>query len=381
MKFLHIGDLHLGRTLGEFDLQEDQKYILDQIFHIAQERGVDAVLIAGDVYDKSVPAERAVLLLDEFLKKLSGAGIKVFLISGNHDSDERLGFGSSFFETHGVYINTVYNGEIYRRSFTDEYGEVNIWLLPFVKASAVKAVFPNEEIADYDQAFRVIMNHAKVDGLQRNVLVAHQFVAGSGEEIRMAGSENAAVQNVGLVDQIGADCFDDFDYVALGHIHSAQRAGREEVRYCGSPLKYSVKETHSEKSVTLVTLKEKDNADIELIPLKPLRDLRHLKGGLKQILNKANITNPEDFVYVTLTDETIINDSMNIIRQYYPNTVKLDYENSHTRELESADFAVVDEEKSFTELFSDFYRQMYGCEPGEAERKMMEEAAQDAGIA
>lgn len=380
MKFLHLGDLHIGKSLGEFNLIEDQRFILDQILDVAQKKSVDAVLIAGDVYDKSIPSEDAVSLFDYFICKLADRKIKTFVISGNHDSDERLNFGSSLFETNGLYISAKYDGTLYKQELMDEYGKINVYLLPFVKASLVKHFFPEEEIDSYDRAVCTVLDHAKINKKERNILVAHQFVAGRNEDPVMGGSESAAVQNVGLVEKIGTDCFKDFDYVALGHIHSPQKVGREEVRYSGSPLKYSLSEAANDKSFPIITLGKKGDVSIEIVKFMPLRDLRHLKGRMEQLLNKENIKSPGDFIYATLTDEEIINDAMGIFKQYYPNTIKIDYDNSHTRQIDQVDIARITEDKSFAELISDFYRFVYGCEISEEEMGIMNEVAGEAGV-
>ena len=380
MKFLHLGDLHLGRSLGDFDLIEDQKYILDQILEIIEKENVDGVLIAGDVYDKSIPSEAATNLLDYFLCKLSESGVQTFMISGNHDSDDRLNYGSNLFEANQIYISALYHGTLDKRTVTDEYGEVNVYLLPFVKASQVRHFYPEETIDSYDDAVRVILKHADMVVTQRNVIVAHQFVTGQSEDPELGGSEGAGTQSVGLVEKIGYDCFDGFDYVALGHIHSPQRVGRDQVRYSGSPLKYSLSEVHNAKSVPVITMGKKGEVTLELIPLKPMRDLRHIKGNLKALLEPKNITDVEDFIYVTLTDEEIINDAMGIFQQTYPNTVKIDYDNSRTRAMEHVDISNIAENKSFSELIGDFYRLIYNCEMSGEEMDYMRAAAQEAGV-
>ncbi len=380
MKFLHLGDLHLGKSLGDFDLIKDQQYILDQILRIIEEQSVEGVLIAGDVYDKAVPSEAAMNLLDYFLSSLSESGVSTYMISGNHDSDDRLNYGSALFAANHIYISSKYDGTLYRRTVTDAYGKVDIYLLPFVKASQVRHFFPDAGIASYDDAVREILKHAEVDPKRRNVIVAHQFVTGRSQDPSLGGSESMGTQSVGLVEKIGYDCFDAFDYAALGHIHSPQRVGREAVRYAGSPLKYSLSEVNNGKSVPIITLGEKGNVSVDLIPLRPMRDLRHIKGPLKRLLDRANITDPDDFIYVTLTDEDPLNDAMGIFQQVYPNTVKIDYDNSHTRSMEQVDLSNMAENRSFSELVGDFYRLMYHCEMSEEEMKYMKLAAQEAGM-
>ena len=380
MRFLHLGDLHLGRALGEFDLYEDQKYILDRIIELADEKRADAVLIAGDVYDRSIPSEAATNLLDYFLDRLAAKKVKVFMISGNHDSDNRLNYGSTLFASNGVYISSRFTGALYRQTVADEFGEVNVWLLPFVKASQVRHFFPEDKIENYDDAVKTIIKHAGVDYGQRNIIAAHQFVAGRDADPALGGSESPGTRNVGLVEKIGYDCFDGFDYAALGHIHSPQRVGRDEVRYCGSPLKYSLSEANGDKSVPVVTLGPKGETEIELVPLKPMRDVRHLRGPIAKLLDKTAVTRPEDFIYATLTDEGIIDNAMGIFQQHYPNTVRIEYDNSHTRQIERVDITQIARDRTFEELIRDFYLKMYSCEISEEELQVMKEAAKEAGV-
>lgn len=379
MKFLHLGDLHIGKSLSEFHLIKDQKYILEQIVDLAVERGVDGILIAGDVYDKSIPSEEAVELFDHFICRLVEKGLKTFIISGNHDSDERLNFGSSLFAAKQVYISAKYNGTLYHQELEDEQGKVQLYLLPFVKASQVRHFFPEEEIESYEDAVRVIIEKAGISPKERNILVAHQFVTGGSGDPELGGSEGMAVASLGLVEKISASVFDVFDYVALGHIHSGQKVGREEVRYSGSPLKYSLSEVSHRKSVPLVTLGKKGEVEIELVELKPMRDLRHLKGKLDQLTSKEHVKDTEDFIYVTLTGDFQPN-AMGIIQQFYPNTVKLDYENAQIRDLQQVDFEQIGADKSFGELIGEFYQLVYDREMTEDEIRIMEEVAKDAGI-
>lgn len=380
MKFLHLGDLHLGKTLSGFDLMKDQRYILDQILRIADEESIDGVLIAGDVYDKSIPSEAATKLLDYFLIKLVQREIKVFMVSGNHDSDERLNYGSALFASNQIFISAVFDGTLHKQSFTSGDTEIDIYMLPFVKASQVRHYFPNENIESYNDAVRTIIRNTSINKRNKNILVAHQFVAGRGEDPALAGSEGVGTQSVGLVEKIGYDCFDDFDYVALGHIHSPQRVGRDEIRYSGSPLKYSFSEANNEKLVPLITVSAEERVKIELVPLKPMRDMRHIRGTLKELLDKKNVKAQDDFIYATLTDEDVVNDAMGVFQQIYPNTVRIDYDNSHTREIEQVDISRIAENKSFPELIGDFYRLMYGCEITEEEMDVMRTAAREAGV-
>ncbi len=379
MKFIHLGDLHIGKSLGEFSLIRDQKYILDQILDIIRDKGVDAALLAGDIYDRALPSEAAVSLLDYFISKLADMGVETFIISGNHDSEDRLNYGRQLFSSRGIHIVSKFGGQLETFECEDEYGKLNICLLPFVKASQVRFYYPDEDIRSYDDAVKTIIDHAELDYESRNILVAHQFVIGQGDPV-ISGSEGASVQNVGLVEKISCDRFRDFDYVALGHIHSPQRVGSDNIRYSGSLLKYSLSEAGSSKSVPVITLKEKGVTDIELVQLKPMRDLRHITGPMQQLLSAENIKDPDDFMYVTLTDEEIINDAMTIIQQFYPNTVKIDYRNSHTQEIEDFDVTAIADSKSFDELISDFYLKMYGSEISDEELEIMMSVAREAGV-
>ena len=379
MKIMHLGDLHIGKSLGDFDLYEDQRYILEQILNLIKEKSVDALLIAGDVYDKAIPGEKSVQLLDYFLKRLVETGIKTYMISGNHDSDERLNFGSSLFESNNIYINSKFNGILKRYSLHDEFGELNIYLLPFVKASQVQHFFPEEKIDSYDMAVRTIIKHSDFDACKRNILVAHQFVAGK-DDPEIAGSEGLSVHNVGMVEKIGYGSLAEFDYVALGHIHSPQSVGLKHIRYSGSPLKYSLSEVNNNKSVPIITFKDKGEVLVEFAPLLPMRDIRHLRGNIKNLLDKKNISIENDFIYATLTNEDIVNDAMGIFREYYPNTVKIDYDNSHTKEIENVDITRITQNKTFDELIKDFYMQMYSCDMGEEELEIMKWAAKEAGV-
>ena len=380
MKLMHIGDLHLGRSLGDFDLMRDQEYMLDQLLKTAEEKAVDAVLAAGDIYDKAIPSEAATRMLDRFLSSLAERNINVYMISGNHDSDERLKYGSRLFTANHIYISTRYDGSLYKQTLKAGGEEADIYLLPFVKASQVRHFLPEAKIESYDDAVRAILDRADIDESRTNVLVAHQFVMGKSEDPELSGSEGLGTQSVGTVEKIGYDCFDAFDYVALGHIHSPQQVGRREVRYSGSPLKYSLSEVNNEKSVPIITLGGKGKVDIELVPVRPLRNMRHLKGKIRDLLDKTNVTAPDDYIYATLTDEEIVSEAMGIFQQVYPNTVKIDYDNSHTREIEQVDISRIAENRSFDELISDFYRQMYGCEISEEEMDVMRTAAREAGV-
>lgn len=280
MKFLHISDLHIGKRVNEFSMIQDQKYILNQILSIAEREEAEAVILAGDIYDKPVPSAEAVQLFDHFLTSLADQNRKVFLISGNHDSPERIAFGAQLMKGRGVYVSPVYDGTVSKISLTDAYGEICIYLLPFIKPAAVRHALekePEENLPEsYQEAVEFVVNRMEIDRQKRNILAAHQFVTGAGR----CESEEVIV---GGLDNVDAEVFDAFDYVALGHIHSPQSVGRETVRYCGTPLKYSFSEAGQQKSVTVVTLKEKGRTEISTVPLKPLHDMRILKGTYLEV--------------------------------------------------------------------------------------------------
>lgn len=350
MKFIHLSDLHLGKRVNEFSMIEDQKYILLQTINIIDDEKPDAVIIAGDIYDKSIPSEEAMLLFDDFLLRLSKRNISVFVISGNHDSSVRLSDHSKLVVNQGIYLSPVYDGTLKPVSMEDEYGEINVYMLPFIKPVVVKQYFSDEEILSYTDAVRVAIKHMNVDCNKRNVLVAHQFVLG-------AATCESEEHIVGGLDSVSSDVFDCFDYVALGHIHGKQYIGRETVRYCGTLLKYSFSEKNHVKSVTVVDIKEKGNIDIREVMLTPKRDLREIKGSYEDITNRKNYegTNVDDYVHIMLTDEEDVIDAIGKLRTIYPNIMKLSYDNKRTRENNVLTEAGAIEEKSPLELFEDFY--------------------------
>lgn len=379
MKFMHLGDLHIGKSVNDFDMIDDQRFILKQIVQLSMERNVDGILIAGDVYDKSMPSERAVELFDEFLIQLASANKRVYIISGNHDSDERLKYGTQFFKECRIYICAKYEGGLFKITEEDEYGPLHIYMLPFVKAAKVRNLYPEEKIEDYDGAVRCAIAKGKMDTSERNILIAHQFVAGMGVEPVLSDSESAT-RYVGNIERVGVDAFDDFDYVALGHIHSPQKICREEVRYAGSPLKYSFSEVNHQKSVPIIEFREKGNINIELAKLKPLRDMRQIKGKFKSIMEAEDTQNAEDYIFVTLTDEEPVENAMSVIQTKYPNCMKITYENSHTKGLEQITKMAQVNEKPFQEILSEFYQQIYGAQMSEKELKFVMNLAGEVGI-
>lgn len=380
MKLLHLADLHLGKIVKDFNMVDDQRYMLNKVIELIKSENIDAVMIAGDVYDRSIPSEDAVQLFDDFIYELTEIPVKVFLISGNHDSDERLNFGSRIFVEKGVFFAAKYEGNLYKKTLEDEFGPINFYLMPFIKAAQVRAFFPDSEIKNYDDAVRTVLKNSDINTDERNIILAHQFVAGRSGEIALSGSEGVATKHVGLVEQIGFDVFDDFDYAALGHIHKAQAVGREEVRYSGTLLKYHVDEVDDVKSVPIVTIGEKGSVSIEFKEIKPKREMRLLKGTLKQLLSPENITNADDYIIAVLTDEEPVLDVMNIFRQYYPNTLHLSYEFEKSISEEMVDIDRLTEIKSFPELISEFYSQMYGMEISDEELKLMNRIAEEVDV-
>lgn len=346
MKLIHLSDLHIGKRVNEISMIDDQAYILNQILEIIDEEKADAVLIAGDVYDKSVPSTEAVTLFDDFLCRLAQRKIPVLIISGNHDSAERLAFGGRLMEDSGIHISPVYNGTVESVPLSDEYGEVHFWLLPFLKPAHVKRFYPDAEIESYTDAIRVAVEHMGIDTSQRNILLTHQFVTGAStcesEEISVGGSDN-----------VDASVFADFDYVALGHIHGPQNIGSNRIRYCGTPLKYSFSEEKHFKSVTVVNLGAKGELELQLRSLMPMHDLRSIRGKFDALLNKANAT--EDYLQVILTDEEDVPEAIGQLRMVYPNIMKLSYDNTRTRSSSIIDGAVDVQKKSPLELFDELY--------------------------
>lgn len=379
MKILHLGDIHLGKSVNEFSMIEDQKYILKKILEIGEVQKVNAVLIAGDVYDRSVPSEEAVKLLDWFLTELVKIGISVFLISGNHDSDERLQFGSALLRAKGVYVAGRYDGIVEHVEMEDEHGPFHIWMLPYIKASRVAHFFPEGDTSSYDAAVRTALSECDLKEDERNIILVHQFVTGKSEDPTLSGSESAMV-SVGTVEKISYDCFDVFDYVAMGHIHGPQAVGRETCRYAGSPLKYSLnqREITSQKTVPVVEFGAKGSVMVELCPLIPRRELRHLKGKLKDLL--ANAVEQDDYIYATLTDEEIQFEAMARLQEVYPNVMKLDYDNQATRSAQEEKAYEDTEGKSFEELITEFYEWMNGTAPSEEEWKILKDVAKEAGV-
>lgn len=370
MKLFHLSDLHIGKRVNEFSMIEDQKYILTQILYAADQEKPDGILISGDVYDRTIPTAEAVQVFDAFLTRLSEQKIPAFIISGNHDSAERLAFGSSLMGKSGIYFSKVYDGTVEKIPMQDAYGTVWIYLLPFLRPSTIRHALPEraEEVQSAADAVRIALEQTKIDEKERNVLLAHQFVTG-------AKRCDAEELQVGDVDQIPAELFASFEYMALGHIHSPQKVGRETVRYCGAPLKYSFSEAGQEKSITVVELKEKGSVDLRTIPLKPLHDLRKIRGMYLEVTAKSFYENRdcEDYLQVTLTDEEDVPDGMAKLRTIYPNLMRLEYDNKRTRSNAEVRAAERVEEKSELELFQEFYELQNNQSMTEVQEQFVEE--------
>lgn len=373
MKLIHLSDLHLGKRLNEFSLLEEQAYILMSILNIIDEERPDAVLIAGDVYDKSVPSAEAVELFDDFLVRLSRRRLQVFVISGNHDSPERLAFGGRLMDASGVHLSPVYNGHVTPLTLEDGFGRVNVYMLPFVKPGHVRRFFPEEKIESYTDALSVAIRDMNPDFSQRNVLLAHQFVTG-------AERSDSEELTIGGLDNVDAAVFDGFDYVALGHIHGPQTIGSDRIRYCGTPLKYSFSEAKHRKSVTVIELREKGVLTVGTVPLVPKRDMAELRGRYDELMSRRFYEGTgyqEDYVRITLTDEDDVPEAMARLRTVYRNLMKLDYDNTRTRHLAQLDRAEDAEKRSPMELFSDFYEKQNGAEPTEEQRELLKKLMEE----
>ena len=368
---MHLADLHLGKRVNGFSMMEDQEYILNRILEIIEEEQPDGLLIAGDVYDKTIPPAEAVRRMDDFLTAVAAKHVPVFLISGNHDSAERVAFGHQLMQGSGIWISPVYDGTIRHHTLEDRWGEVNIYLIPFLRPSVVRSFFPDVEIEDYTDALRTIIEDLQVDTSRRNVVLAHQFVTAAGALPETCDSEQLSV---GGLDRVDGSVFSPFDYTALGHLHGPQRVGSETIRYAGSPLKYSFSELHQKKSVTVVELRAKGETEIRQIPLQPRREMIELRGTFEEILEEARKKGePQtDYYHVILTDETDVVDALSRLREYYPNIMLLDYDNRRTRSQKEVEQLDRVEERTPGELFAALYEQQNGQEMGSDRKEYLD---------
>ena len=370
MRFIHTADLHLGKRLHDVPLLEDQIYMLDELRRLAVERAADAVVIAGDVYQSSSPPSEAMSAFDGFVTALAAEGIRVFAISGNHDSERRVSYLASLVRGSGIYVSERFTGALQQFTLTDGHGEIVVSLLPFVKPITVRRCFPDEVIESYQDAAAAVLRHSPIDTAKRNILVCHQFITGA----ELAGSEELSV---GGVENIDAALFEDFDYVALGHIHRAQRVGRDTVRYAGSPLKYSLAEAAHKKSAAVVDMGAKGEVSIELVPLTPLHDVREVEGFLDEIMRMPY---SEDYVRVTVYDELVPPDARVTVTTVFPNLLRFEVRNSKTgAAAESVEPQDV-ENKSVEALFCDFFSmQNNGIQPNEEQLALIRRVLSESG--
>ncbi len=368
MKLIHLSDLHIGKKVNEFSMVEDQKYIFGKILQIIEAEAPQGILLAGDIYDKTVPSAEGVSLFDDFLTRLSQKNIPLFIISGNHDSAERLSFGGKIMTSRQVYFSPVFGGKIEPLILEDEFGEVAIFLLPFIKPAHVRKVYPEKDMDSYEDAVKTVIDDMEISPDRRNVLVAHQFVTGAttceSEDISLGGTNN-----------ISGDLFRDFDYVALGHLHGPQTMGRDTLRYCGSPLKYSFSEANHTKSVTVVELKEKYDIVVRTIPLKPLRDMRVIRGEYNDIANKSfyDGMKTDDYFHIVLTDEDDVGDALGKLRSIYPNIMRLTYDNARTRQHQQIRGLDQGRMDSPMDILEEFYRLQNNQPMDEKQKKLAAE--------
>lgn len=388
MKFLHTSDWHIGRSLFEFSLLEDQQKIFEQICSIIEQEQVDAILISGDLYDRSLPSAQAVGLLDEmFTTLISRFHLPIFAISGNHDSSRRVAYGSRLFRKNGLYLSGGWNPQLQKITLHDSYGAVNFFLLPYFIPQQVRLGYDDPEIHTATQAFQKIIeqNMPYIDTTERNVLLAHGFFMRQNHSAEDCEQKNGTQsfsqpESCGSETSVGASdltdlwCADFFDYVALGHLHSAQRAGSEKMRYSGSPLKYSVDEAKREKSVTIVELKEKGTFSVKTVPLTPARDLRVIEGTMDELCQNSLAS--DDYVFAKITSQGPVLNAMSRLRQYYPHTLGLSFEQqlaTQTANL-STDLASMEPDR----LFELFYAQVSSTSLEESKLKIVRDVLKAA---
>lgn len=373
MRFLHLADLHIGKRVNGFSMIEDQKFVFEQVYNVIENEKIDGIIMAGDIYDKPVPSAEAVKLFDEMLTRLVSINLPIFVISGNHDSAERIGFGSDILSAAKVYMSRVYNGNLQKIELEDDYGKINVYLLPFIKPATVKNIYKEAEIKDYDDALEYVLSQEKIDETKRNVIVSHQFVTGAtrseSEEVSVGGLDNVSVEN-----------YEVFDYVALGHIHRAQQMGRESARYAGTLLKYSFSEEKHNKSMTIVDLKEKGNIEIKEIPVKPLHDLKTIKGKFSKITSEEfyKELKKEDYYRAVLTDEDDILNAIGKLKSIYPNLMSMEYDNTRTRSYSVVDNVEIGETKSPLDYFEEFFEKQNGRKMSEKQRNYLLEILGEA---
>lgn len=377
MRFIHLADLHIGKKVNEFSMIEDQHFVLKQVLGILDSRQIDGVILAGDIYDKVIPSAEAVQLLDWFLTELAKRGKPVYMVSGNHDSGERLAFGARLLERSQVYVAAVFDGRLEPIVLEDEYGALNLYLLPFIKPAHVrKALRERKEaqnaeedaldIQTYQQAIETVLEMADIQPEKRNLLVAHQMVTGAAR----CDSEELSV---GGIDNVDASLFENFDYVALGHIHGPQSMTRDTIRYAGTLLKYSFSECSHNKSVTIVDIREKGNVVIETLPVKPLHDMRQIKGEYDVLMSRDFYQGKDrqDYLKVILTDEEDVPEALGRLRTVYPNIMKLEYDNTRTKQSVNVQEMEAAESKSPLNYFGEFYEMQNNQKLSEAQQQLV----------
>lgn len=372
MRFIHLSDLHIGKRVNEFNMSEDQKYILEEILNIIREENCQGVFISGDVYDKTVPSGEAVKIFDDFLTKLSKEGVKVFIISGNHDSPERLEFASRIMRENNIYIASIFKGAPEKVELRENGETVNIFMLPFIKPATARPFFQDCQIDTYNDCVNLALKAVDLNKSEVNILLAHQFVTGALQ------SESEEI-SVGGVDNVNAEVFEGFDYVALGHIHRPQNISSERLRYCGTPLKYSFSEASHNKSVTVIETGEKGIITIKTRELKPLHDMKIIEGKYMEVTSRGFYSelDLEDYYKIVLTDERDIPDAVGKLRAVYKNIMRLEYKNKRTMNNESVNISQTEREKTPAELFQELYRLQNNADMDKEEKdfiyKIMEE--------
>jgi len=364
VKLLHISDLHIGKKVKGFSLLEDQRFVLNQVIETIQERQVDGLIVAGDIYDVSSPPNEAISLFDEFITKVHSLGISCYVVSGNHDSVYRVAFGSNIMAKENIYFSRRYEGKI---TPIQADKNTNIWLLPFIRPADVREYHPDFTVGSYEEMMQAVIKNLDIDTKKTNIMVTHQFILYSGKAPERSESETTSL---GTLVNIDASNFDDFDYVALGHIHKPQAMGRETVRYSGSPLKYSFSEKDDKKSMVLIDTASKKNLKFELIPLKPLRDLQEYVGTFEELSKKPKT---DDFVRIVLTDETYITDVKHKLENRFKNIMEIVYDNAYTKENKSVENAKFIKSKTPFELFNQFYEVQNNQPLNEAQKEIVKE--------
>lgn len=381
MRLLHIADLHIGKRVCEFPMLEDQRHVLAQVVRLLGERKVDALLVAGDLYDKAMPSAEAVALVDWFLSEVAATGVPAIVIPGNHDSAERVAYAGALMARHGIHVAPVFDGHIEPVVLGSGEGAVAVWPIPFLRPQTVRHFFPEEHVEDYTDAMRVVIEACDLERYGCNVAVAHQFVTAGGASPERSDSE----VSVGGLDNVDVSAFAGFDYVALGHIHRPQRIGADSVRYAGSILKYSFSEVADRKSAVLVTLgKQGSEPAIELVPLEPLHDMRRIRGPI-EALTSADVVasaDAEDYLQVVLTDEHPALDAMGRLRKVYPNVMGVEYDNARTRAagLEPGEVPAEEAQEAPLDLFGEFYERQNGARPSEAQLEIVRGEFERLGV-